>query len=945
MTITASNDTPTLDDISDPATILPNAGQQSVALSGITAGGGESQPLTVTTLSLNTDLIPNATDSLDVTYNSPDSTGTLLYTPAADATGTAQVSVTVSDGSDSVTKSFNVRVYPALAVKTDTGEDATSTTLSSADAAWTVTLSGGSGSGYTATASKGAMSYSSGDDAQAVVTISNGTLTFRAPTTGAFAGSWTVMITDSTSNQSVVYQLTVPIKLRILRVSDGESTRALLSNDSTSGSGLHVKAVAYGAGLTDTITFAALDANASDSVSVINFHDATDNSATTSTDTVTADGSDNVAVLYLGPTGVMEDIEFTVKATHTTIGSTISPLLKVYKVTDVTFTVSADSRADMTGAQMEMEAGPARDLVRALGVTDTATFGNDDTATLSLTTPPGQGFIFRVWFDGTDTNGNRYDQTTITLSSLADTAVELKRILSPLTFSGTVTVPAGSNSDARVALHGTVGGAAAERSAVMSPIDDATDNLATYAVTIARAGDALFTPTALVAYGDGLIASQSTDVTVAEASDTHTVDFTLQAVPAAVVLSSAGKQAVDTLEATLRDSTETLTSDVDTTGKEKGEVAKQGLATITSAATLKTALTTVTSSFGGDAANTDVVVRVGEGGTVDTDAPITLIVRDASGTIKAAPVLFKALDDASGTRKATTTETKPAEVGKSQNFAMTEMGTVSEVKLTLPTNAFKENTGAVFASVRAATVKPGSTGEAKAALTGGELVEIDLAVLSSDGADVLATSSDAADNVVSEIQLSLPVSTTADADFDTPTELANGFSNGTLAVYTAPTIQAFEAGNTTIVSGATYNELTGQVEFTVNHFSAFGVGEVVSTPPAAGGGGCFIATAAYGSYEAPYVELLREFRDQYLLTNEPGQWFVEQYYSYSPPIADWIRDREAVKSAVRVLLLPLIGFALLLFQMGPVLALLLLAGSIVGLGWLVVRTRNRIKTT
>jgi PKD repeat protein len=104
------------------------------------------------------------------------------------------------------------------------------------------------------------------------------------------------------------------------------------------------------------------------------------------------------------------------------------------------------------------------------------------------------------------------------------------------------------------------------------------------------------------------------------------------------------------------------------------------------------------------------------------------------------------------------------------------------------------------------------------------------------------------------------------------------------------------------------------VEAKTNHFSLFGLGGIEDTLETitgeeGKGGGCFIATACFGSKMAEEVQILSRFRDKYLLTNAPGRAWVRFYYKHSPPIADYIRDKNCLKGVVRTCLKPLVALS------------------------------------
>lgn len=109
VTVNSVNDSPTLNTLAN-VSINQDAGLQVVNLSGISSGAAnENQTLALTATCSNPSLIPTPT----LTYSSPNTTGSLAFTPAAGSYGSAVITVTVNDGGSSnntVSRSFTVTV-------------------------------------------------------------------------------------------------------------------------------------------------------------------------------------------------------------------------------------------------------------------------------------------------------------------------------------------------------------------------------------------------------------------------------------------------------------------------------------------------------------------------------------------------------------------------------------------------------------------------------------------------------------------------------------------------------------------------------------------------------------------------------------------------------------------------------------------------------------------
>ncbi len=151
------NAPPTLDPIPNQPPIPANAGPQTITLSGIGMGFGDTgQTLTVTAVSSDPGVVPHPT----IIYSSPDASGLLTYLPAG-VEGQAVITVTVDDGqpaNNTISRQFTVTIRnpPELFSFDDAGEFSDEFTSNAANANFGIVAGGGVGN-----PAGGALSYRS----------------------------------------------------------------------------------------------------------------------------------------------------------------------------------------------------------------------------------------------------------------------------------------------------------------------------------------------------------------------------------------------------------------------------------------------------------------------------------------------------------------------------------------------------------------------------------------------------------------------------------------------------------------------------------------------------------------------------------------------------------------------------------------------------------------
>lgn len=158
-------------------------------------------------------------------------------------------------------------------------------------------------------------------------------------------------------------------------------------------------------------------------------------------------------------------------------------------------------------------------------------------------------------------------------------------------------------------------------------------------------------------------------------------------------------------------------------------------------------------------------------------------------------------------------------------------------------------------------------------------------------------------------------------------------ANQLTAAIPATDIETAGTANVTVENPTPCSAASNTATFTIN----------TPAPAAAagGGGGCFIATAAFGSPMEKHVQILRDVRDRVLLNSSAGKAFVQFYYRESPAIAGKIAASDGLRLITRAMLMPIIGVAYLVVHLGILITMLLFTSTLLTFILTIVMARKK----
>jgi hypothetical protein len=205
------------------------------------------------------------------------------------------------------------------------------------------------------------------------------------------------------------------------------------------------------------------------------------------------------------------------------------------------------------------------------------------------------------------------------------------------------------------------------------------------------------------------------------------------------------------------------------------------------------------------------------------------------------------------------------------------------------------------------------------------------------------------DNYTQRVTVSFTVTVTA---YDAFENLVTA-DNVTLTMSSTPSVLIFD-GNANGAYGETGDDvgvlMSGTFDIQAKARSASGSVTITATDGTITGTSdsytiedfrCFIASAAYGTPMIDQIQVLRDFRDGYLMTNPAGRWFVSTYYRHSPPLARFIARHDSLRALVRAGLTPIIWLTTLVMKTTLLQKMAMLVSMIAAVSAAVLWLRRR----